>query len=127
LACEPADVAPFFCSEATGVAQAGSGASQTRVSLCNQTLACLRNTGCYQDTASNEQNVISCYCGSVALAECTAQNANGPCHTQFEKGFESGSPAAMKEHFYDTGLGAGLATTRAMYDVFYCPDAGCFP
>jgi hypothetical protein len=70
--------------------------------------------------------VAACYCGSVAFADCQSANANGPCHTQFERALETSDKAKQVERLSQLIYGGAQASYRIACDAFLCLDAGCF-
>jgi len=97
--------------------------------LCNEALSCLRTSGCANvpEGLTNTEAVAACYCGSVPFADCQSANANGPCHTQFERALETSVKAELVDRISKASFGGGRAYNRAACDSFFCTASdGCF-
>lgn len=105
------------CDSAVGVAAAGSPAAGTAKSLlCNETLDCVRDSGC----ASGGKAPIACYCGTADGAACQAGNGNGVCKTQIERSLETTSFSQIAARIGDVTFGGGVAMARIDCDQTFC-------
>jgi hypothetical protein len=113
------------CSALTTNAQAGPAQNVPRAALCNEALSCLRTTGCsiLPDPFTDQDVVASCYCGPGGFANCTG---NGPCHTAFERAYETSDKTVILSRLTDTIWAGARAYNRLDCDHYSCPDAGCF-
>lgn len=110
------------CGTAVGNAAAGSPAAGTPKSLlCNETLDCVRDSGC----AAGGNAPIKCYCGTANAADCQAGLGNGACKAQLEKSLETTAFATIAQRIGNTGFGGGIAMARIDCDQTFC-SAQCF-
>ncbi len=113
------------CSALSGNAEDGpSKGLQSRASLCEQVLACVRKTGC----APGARGVgYECYCGNDDVQKCITQaTANGPCRDVIEAAAESTSPMTVGQRWGKQEFALGAAFRRVRCAADHC-RAECFP
>jgi hypothetical protein len=116
LSCEntPATCAAYSnCDAATGDAADGTPKSQ----LCQQTLDCVRDSGCASD---GRPPLKFCYCGTANVGDCTSGKANGPCKAVLEKSLEGKTFAEIAQRIGNTSFGGGMAMKRIDCDQVFC-------
>ena len=79
------------------------------------TLTCVLQTNCFQN-----DSVSGCYCGTIAQSSCSTSNANGPCKTQEEDGFESTDPNVILGTPGNTSTGSDVANQIVECLYFDC-------
>ena len=129
LACESAagacDPAVLTCDNATGNASAGPASGVAKSALCNETLDCVRDSGC---AADGQVLLKSCYCGTASVSNCTAGQGNGPCKAVLDRSLETTSFTEISNRIGNAAYGGGLAMKRVDCDQGFCSDDyGCFP
>jgi hypothetical protein len=107
------------CSDVAGNATSGPATGVARAYLCNETLHCIRQSGC----AGGQ--LIDCYCGTATSAECDSGQGNGLCREQLERGFETTNPVEITNRYTNPEFAAGFAMLRVGCDQAYCM-AECF-
>ncbi len=115
---DPASCQDFVdCGSVSGNAAAGSPAAGTpKSNLCNETLDCVRKSGC----AANGNGIIKCYCGTANTADCQTGGANGACKTELERGLETVAFAQITQRLKSPQFGGGVAMARVDCDQQAC-------
>ncbi len=115
---DPATCQDFVdCGSVSGNAAAGSPAAGTpKSNLCNETLDCVRKSGC----AANGNGIIKCYCGTANTADCQTGGANGACKAQLERGLETTTFAQITQRLKSPQFGGGIAMARVDCDQQAC-------
>ena len=105
------------CGQISGNAAAGTPAAGTpKANLCNETLDCVRDSGC----AAGGNGIIKCYCGTANTADCQNGLANGACKTQLERGLETVTFAQISQRLKSPQFGGGIAMARVDCDQQAC-------
>ena len=110
------------CESTTGVSASGTpDPGVPRSNLCFSTLTCLLQTSCFTN-----DSVLGCYCGTIAKSSCSTTNANGPCKTQEEDGFESTDPNVILGTPGNTSTGSDVANQIVECLYFSCHNVCSF-
>ena len=105
------------CSQISGNAASGSPAAGVpKANLCNETLDCVRDSGC----ASGGNGIIKCYCGTANTNDCQNGLANGACKAQIERGLETTTFAQLTQRLKSPQFGGGIAMARVDCDQQAC-------
>ncbi len=120
--CDPTMDVPT-CEGTTGVSASGSpDPGVARSTLCFSTLTCVLQANCFVN-----DSVAACYCGTVDVSSCSTSDANGPCKTQEEDGYETTDVNVILNDITltDTGSDAANQIVECLY--FDCPTECSFP
>lgn len=108
------------CFQLSGNAAAGTpGAGTPKAQLCNETLDCVRDSGC----AAGGNGIIKCYCGTANAADCQNGLANGACKAEIEKGLETTAFAQISQRLKSPQFGGGIALARIDCEQQVCKAA----
>jgi hypothetical protein len=108
---------------AVGCAGAETCVGTPSPALCNETLDCVRDSGCAEGGFA-----LFCYCGAVSSTECdTPGGAAGACKEVIEAGLGNVDPIFIQNNFFDIGLSAGRAMARVDCELGAgCGEGVCF-
>jgi len=109
------------CSGVDGVAAAGPGKGQDRVTLCHQVYKCVMQSGCGIYPVSTP--TLGCFCGDKDPDACVqAGMANGPCRAEILAAMETSEPAEVVNRYTDITWAGGAALQKVLCEVSACLD-----
>jgi len=97
--------------------------SQTKGEVCQEVVACVRESKCA--AASGTYNAVDCYCGTGADFDACATGAvpaTGACKDVIAKGAETTVVADIGARFVDPEYSVGAAFQLLQCDSRICPD-----
>ncbi|HYQ46812.1 MAG TPA: hypothetical protein VER11_32805 [Polyangiaceae bacterium] len=108
------------CFQVAGNAAAGTPAAGTpKAQLCNETLDCVRDSGC----GGGDNRIIKCYCGTATAVECQNGLGNGVCKAELQRALETTEFAQILQRFKSPQYGGGLAMARVDCEWQVCKTA----
>ena len=122
LACDNASECVDFvdCGQLSGNGAAGTpGAGIPKINMCNETLDCVRDSGC----AAGGNGIIKCYCGTANVADCQSGLANGACKAEIERGLETTLFSQISLRLKSPQYAAGIAMARVDCEQSSCKAA----